>query len=491
MKTSDELLEDPIGDALAVESLPPSAEAARAVRHWRTPAIIGSAMLMQSLEGNVISNALPAMAKAFHEDPLRLNVAITMFLLATAVSLPLSGWIADKYGAKRIFMLSIVLFALSSAGCGFAQNLPQLIVGRLAQGVAASMMAPVGRLVLLRTTPKNELIGAMAVLTMPTLLGPLIGPILGGAIVTFADWRWIFYINLPIAILGVIMVHAFVPDVKEQTVSPLDVIGIALTGIGLAALIFGFESLGRDVLPPLEVVGLFGLAVAALSLYWLHARRNPHAIIDLSVFRLRTFSASVVGGAFPRMTMGAIPFLLAMLLQVSFGMSAFAAGTMTFIAALGALLMRSTAPRLLRWFGFRTVLLVNSLIVAATFMAFALLNPETPHWLVMAILGFSGFFRALLFTTLQGLTYAEVEQDRMSRASTISAMGLQLVQSIGVGLAASMLHVLMAAKGVTHLTTDILRPVFVAGGFFSLISMLWFYALPKDAGDELHRRTPR
>ncbi|MEO8114901.1 MAG: MFS transporter, partial [Phenylobacterium sp.] len=320
-----------------VPAAPPSGAT---LRGWVVPAIIGSALMMQTLNATVISNALPTMAHALHVDPVSLNLAITMYLLATAVFLPVSGWVADKFGARRVFMAAIVLYALASALCGFAQDLTQLIGARILQGVAGAMMLPVGRLVLLRTTPKSELVGAMSVLTMPALLGPVIGPVIGGAIVTFANWRWIFFMNLPIALAGVFLVRAYVPNVKEHGVHPIDGIGILLTGLGLASLIFGFENLGRDLLAPGVVAALFLAAAAAFGLYWRHARGNPHAIIDLSIFRIRTFRASVVGGGFMRVAQGATPFLLAMLLQIGFGMSAFAAGLMTFISAAGALVMK-------------------------------------------------------------------------------------------------------------------------------------------------------
>src|SRR5258706_5104181 len=238
------------------------------------------------------------MPRALHVEPLRLNVAITMYLLASAVFLPISGWMADRFGAKRIFMIAMVLYALASAACGFADNLLELVIFRLAQGCAGAMMGPVGRLVLLRTTPKNELVGAMSVVTMPALLGPVVGPVLGGAIVTFVSWRWIFFLNLPIALAGVFLVRAFVPNVKEQAVSPIDWPGIFLTGFGLAGLIFGFENLGRNVMPPLAVAGLFAGGLACPATYWRHARNNPHALIDLSIFRIPTLQASVLGGAF-------------------------------------------------------------------------------------------------------------------------------------------------------------------------------------------------
>jgi EmrB/QacA subfamily drug resistance transporter len=485
MTPSDRVLESPeiVSDALEAAS-----ERDAITSGWIIPAIIGSALLMQTLEATVMSNALPTIARALHVDPVRLNMTMTMFLLASAVCLPVSGWMADKLGAKKVFMTSMILFAVSSAGCGFAQTLPELIVGRIFQGVAASMMAPVGRLVLLRTTPKSELVGAMSVLTMPALIGPVIGPILGGTIVTFFNWRWIFYINLPVALVGVMLVRAFVPDVKEQQVSPLDWLGIMLTGVGLAGLIFGFENLGRDLLPPMEVAGLFAVAAVCFAFYWRHARNNPHAIIDLSIFRIKTFQTGVVGGGFFRVAMGATPFLLAMLLQIGFGMSAFRAGLMTFISAAGALVMKTTAPPILRRFGFKQVLVFNGFICSGTFMLYAFFRPTTPHWLIMAVLAVGGFFRSLQFTSLNGLAYADIDQNRMSRASTTSSMAQQLVQSVGIGLAATILHFISLSKGETKLSWDAVSPAFAIVGAITFISILWYIRLPADAGSEMHGR---
>ena len=461
------------------------------LRGWLVPAIIGSAFLMQTLNATSINNALPAMAKALHVEPLRLNVAITMYLLASAVFLPISGWMADRFGAKRILMIAMVFYATASAACGFANNLPELIAARLLQGCAGAMMGPVGRLVLLRTTPKSELVGAMSVVTMPALLGPVVGPVLGGAIVTFVSWRWIFFLNLPLAVAGVLLVRAFVPQVKAQAVSPIDWPGIFLTGFGLAGLILGFENLGRDVLPPLAVAGLFGGGLACLGVYYLHARDNPHAILDLSIFRIPTFQASVLGGAFFRLVPGATPFLLAMLLQVGFGMSAFAAGLMTFISAVGALVMKTTAPPILRRFGFRTVLIANGLICAATFMVYALFKIDTPHWVIMVALAVGGFFRSLQFTSLNGMAYADLDQSQMSRGTTTASMAQQFVQSVSIGLAATLLHFLMLARGETHLTGATVAPAFAIVGAATLVSIIWFVRLPANAGDEMNNRLRR
>jgi EmrB/QacA subfamily drug resistance transporter len=455
---------------------------------WLVPAILGSALLMQTLESTVMSNALPAIARALHEEPLRLNMAITMFLLASAVFLPISGWVADKFGAKRIFLASMVLFAISSAGCGLAHSLTELVVARVFQGAAAAMMVPVGRLVLLRTTPKSELVGAISVLTMPALIGPVIGPPLGGFIVTYFDWRWIFLINLPIALVGVLLVRAYVPDVREESVSPIDLRGVLLTGVGLASLMFGFENLGRDFLGPWRTGGLFAISAICFWLYWRHARGNPHAIIDLGIFRIPTFSVATIGGGFMRISVGAIPFLLAMLLQVGFGMSAFAAGMMTFISSAGALIMKAAAPPILRRFGFRTVLLVNGVISSASFLTYALLTPTMAHWKIMCLLGVGGFFRSLQFTALNGLAYADIEQPDMSRASTTSSMCQQLVQSVGVGLAASMLHFIQLARGDDSLTWQAVSPAFLAVGLVSFVSMAWFVGLRREAGEELSGR---
>ncbi|WP_082765685.1 MULTISPECIES: MFS transporter [unclassified Phenylobacterium] len=480
--------DEPLGEALPEAAAP--RDASTVTRGWLVPAIIGSALLMQTLNATVITNALPAMARAFDVEPLRLNTAITVYMLSAAIFLPLSGWLADRFGARRVFMCSIVLYAAGSVACGFAGDLWQLILFRFLQGAAGATLMPVGRLVLLRTTPKSELVGAMSVVTMPALLGPVVGPVVGGAIVTFADWRWIFFMNLPIAVIGLFLVWRHVPEVREQAPPPVDLPGIILTGLGLAALIFGFENLGRETLAPSAVAGLFALGFASLGLYAWHAGRTPHAVIQLGIFRKPTFNASVIGGGFMRVAMGANPFLLAMLLQVAFGMSAFAAGLMTFISAVGALVMKTTAPPILRRFGFRTVLLVNAVIVGFSFVAYALFRPDWPHWAIMAVLGVGGFFRSLQFTALNGLAYADVESDEMSRAATTASMVQQLVQSIGIGLSASLLHLLMVMAGATRLTADTVAPAFVIVGLVTMISMFWFARLPADAGDEMNGRKP-
>ena len=450
------------------------------------PAIIGAALLMQTLNATVLANALPTMARSLHEDPVRLNTAITVYLLASAVFLPISGWAADRFGAKRVFLFAIVAYAASCAGCGIAQNLAQLLVARCFEGAAGALMVPVGRLVLLRSTPRHDLVRAMSVLTMPALLGPVVGPPIGGFIVTYGSWRWIFFLNLPIALMGVLLVTRFIPNVREEVARPLDWTGLFLTGIGMAGVVYGFENLGRGSLPAWAVATMMGGGAACLAAYVWHARRAEHAILDLGLLKIRTFTASVVGGAFMRMGIGATPFMLALLLQVAFGLSALQAGLMTFASAAAALVMKTCAPPILARFGFKRTLTVNALIVAGTFMAYGLFNPATPHWLIYAVLLTGGFFRSLQFTSLNGMAFADIDQERMSRASTMSTMGQQLAQSIGIGLAATLLRLMMVHAHARHLSAATIAPAFVVIGFVSLISTLFFIGLPADAGAGLH-----
>ncbi len=445
------------------------------------PAIVGSALFMQTLDATIIANALPTMAKSFGEDPLRLNLAISAYFLSTAVFLPLSGWTADKYGSRRVLSGAIALFALSSLMCGLAQNLYQLIGARVLQGMAGATMAPVGRLVLLKTVPKSELMRATAVLTMPALLGPIIGPVVGGAIVTFANWRWIFFINIPMGVLGVALVSAFIPDIREAVVGRLDVRGFVLIAFGLAGLMFGFENAGSGALPQSWVALLAGGGGICLVAYYFHSRNKENAIVDLRLLNIVTFRAALIGGGFTRLVLGANPFLLAILLQVVFGMTAFAAGLMTFTAAAGALFMKTTAPPIIRRFGFRHVLLFNTVVTALVLMCYALFTATTPYAIVVLVLFSAGFFRSLHFTALGAMAFADVDQSQMSGASSLSSMGQQLSQAIGVALAAFVLYVTQRMNNSAHITAHDVAPVFIVIGLVSLISLFFFVRLPHDA----------
>jgi EmrB/QacA subfamily drug resistance transporter len=449
------------------------------------PLIVACGLFMENMDATVIATALPAIARSFGENPLRLSLAITTYLLSLGVFLPLSGWLADRFGARSVFASAIGVFTTGSIACALSGSLEQLVLARALQGVGGAMMVPVGRLVVLRTTPKAELVAAMAYLTVPALIGPVIGPPLGGFIAEFYSWHWIFLINIPIGVLGLGLTFLFIPNTREPARDRLDLRGFALAGTGLAASMLGFENLGRGVLRGDVVAALIVGGSALLILFAHHARRVAVPILDLKLLRLPTFRASVLGGFAFRAGIGAIPFLLPLLLQAGFGFTPFASGLTTCAAAAGAMLMKLTAPQILRRYGFRRVLIANT-VVCALFMAFyGLFRPATPHALMLATLLVGGFFRSLQFTSLNSLAYAEVAAPVMSRATTLASVGQQLSLTFGVGLGALVLHFTLAIAGRDTLGPESFWPAFVVIAAVSLIALVFFLPLPRDAGSEI------
>jgi EmrB/QacA subfamily drug resistance transporter len=457
----------------------------RPPRQIIVPLIVACALFMQNLDSTVIATALPAIAASLHEDPLRLNLAITSYLLSLAVFIPLSGWMADRFGARPVFCWAIAVFTLGSAGCGLADNLPELIAARIVQGMGGAMMVPVGRLVLLRTVAKADLVRALAFLSMPALLGPVIGPPLGGFIVTYSSWRWIFYINLPVGILGIALGRLFIVDIREKNVGPLDLRGFVLAGVGLAGLTFGLEAVGRGALPVTVVGGLIVGGAICAALYVLHARHASYPIIDLALMRIPTFAASIYGGSLFRIGIGALPFLLPMLLQVGFGMNALGSGLLTFASAVGAMTMRLTATPVIRLAGFRRVLIGNSVISSLFLAGYGFFGPSTPHSVIFIALLAGGFFRSMQFTCVNTIAYADVEPALLSRATSLASMAQQLAVSFGVGIAALLLHLTMLARGDPALAPGDFPVTFFAVALISLGSVLLFIPLAPEAGAEM------
>ena len=453
-----------------------------------TPLIVATALFMENLDGTVLATALPAMAADLHEDPVALKLALTSYLLSLAVFIPLSGWAADRFGARKVFRAAIVVFTLGSIFCGLSFDLSSVVLSRVLQGLGGAMMVPVGRLVLLRTAPRSELVRAMAWLTIPALIGPLIGPPLGGFIATYFHWRYIFWINVPIGALGVALVTAFIPDLREPDVPPLDVKGAALSGIGLSCLVFGLTIAGRGFAPWPIVLALIGTGAAALLAYGRHARAAPHPIIDFRLLAAPTFRAAIFGGFLFRIGLGATPFLLPLLLQAGFGLSAYESGLTTFAAAAGAMAMKTAAQPILRRFGFRRVLTVNAALCTGFLLANALFTAATPHWAIMALLLVGGFFRSLEFTALNVIGYAEIGKAAMSRATSFTAVGQQLSLSAGVSIGAAALEISRALGGAPALRAADFGPAFFAVALFSAASTLIFARLAPDAGDELAGR---
>jgi EmrB/QacA subfamily drug resistance transporter len=452
------------------------------------PMIVGCALFMEMLDATVISTALPAMAKSLGEDPIKLNLAITSYLLSLAVFIPISGWMADRFGARTVFRTAILIFTTGSVFCGFSNSLPELVASRILQGFGGAMMVPVGRLIVLKTIAKSELVTAMSYLTVPAVLGPVVGPPVGGFIVTYYSWRWIFFINVPIGALGFMLVTWYIPNIREDEIFPLDFRGFLLTGLGLAGLVSGFESIGRGVIPASIIMCVMAAGGVCMALYILHSKRINYPIVDLSLLKIPTFLVATLGGGLFRMGIGALPFLLAMLLQVVFGLSPFASGMLTFTSAAGALFMKTTATPIIRRLGFRTILISNGVLSAFIMMSYALFRPTTPHFLIVAALLSGGFFRSLQFTALGTLAYADVPDRLMSSASTLSSMAQQLFLSLGVALGAMLLHMSLRASGSTQLSTHDFMPAFIVMGFLALLSSLFFLPLEYHAGDEVSGR---
>ena len=467
-------------------SASPSAPGATPIRPFiLTPLIIATALFMENLDGTVISTSLPAIASDLGEDPISLKLALTSYLLALAVFIPASGWAADKFGARTVFRAAIVVFTLGSVLCGLSNNLPEFVGARVVQGFGGAMMVPVGRLVLLRSVPRSEIVRALAYLTFPALIGPVLGPLVGGYITTYFHWRWIFWINVPIGVLGVVLATLFIDNIRETDPPPLDVKGFFLSGIGLSTLIFGLTVAGRDFVPVSGAVALIACGVVTLALYVQHANKVPHPVIDLKLLRHATFRASIYGGFLFRLGIGSIPFLLPLMLQIGFGYTPFQSGSLTFAAAAGAMLMKTTAAPILRRFGFRRVLVWNAVISAAFLASYGLFGAQTPHWLMLGLLLAGGFFRSLQFTSLNAIAYAEIEDSAMSRATSFSGVAQQLSLSTGVATGAGVIEMVRRFKGDTTLVAADFSPAFFVVAAISAVSVLMFRRLPADAGAEM------
>lgn len=448
------------------------------------PLMVACALFMENVDSTVINTALPAISRSLHENPLTLNMGITSYLFSLAVFVPISGWVADRFGARLVFQSAIAIFTLGSILCGFSQSLLDFVLARVFQGMGGAMMVPVGRLVILRNVSKAELVEAMSYVTIPALVGPIVGPPLGGFITTYFDWRWIFWINVPIGIVGSILAARLIRNVKEPALPPLDWRGLIMTGIGCSGLIFGFEFLGRGAFSVQLAIALIAIGAGAIAVYVRHAGRATHPLLNLSLLKVPTFRASIMGGFLFRMGIGAVPFLLPLMLQVGFGFSPLHSGLLTFVAAAGALAMKFTAPQVLRRFGFRPVLVWNSLLCGVLLGCYAFIRADSPALFIWSLLLISGFFRSLLFTSLNSVAYADVPLDRMSQATSFSSMAQQLSLSFGVGFGALVLHLVSLHEGAKLVRTDFVV-AFVTVAALSTLSVFSFRALPQDAGSEL------
>jgi len=464
---------------LQPEIAAPSGPALRPI----TPLIVACALFMENLDSTIVSTSLPAIAADLHQDPIALKLSMTSYLLAQAVLIPASGWAADRFGARTVFRAAILVFTIGSILCGLSSTLPQFVAARIVQGCGGAMMAPVGRLALMRSVERSELVRALAWLTIPALIGPMLGPPVGGFISTYFHWRWNFWINVPIGALGMILVSRYIGEFRQKP-APFDTRGFVLSAVSLSSLIFGLSVLGRGLVP-FQIAGVLSLFGAiGLAFYVRHARRVENPILDLALFKVPTYRAAVLGGSLFRIGVGATPFLLPLLLQLGFGMTPFQSGLTTFVATAGALIMKATAASVLQKFGFRKVLLVNGVLSSLLLAATGLFGVETPHALLMAVLFAGGFFRSLQFTGVNALAYADIAPAQLSKATSFYAMAQQLALSAGVAFAAAALEIAREISGGALGAAEF-PPAFFAVALVSAFSLLAFLPLPGDAGAHL------
>lgn len=471
--------------------LPPRLRAPRVISTRTVALIVASSMLMEQLDGTVLATALPAMAHSFHVPPLRMNIALTCYLLTLAMFIPASGKMADRYGSRTVFRAAIALFVTGSILCALSQTLPELVAARMLQGTGGAMMSPVGRLVLLRTASKSELVSAMAWLMIPATIGPILGPPLGGFIVTYFDWRWIFFINVPIGVVGILLVTLFIDEMREPVKTPIDLIGLALSGTALACVMFGIEMAARGAAGNPSTWALLGAGVAAGALYGRHARRHPHPILDFRLMRYTTFRFSVISGAFSRIGAGATPFLLPMMMQLGFGYSAARSGMITFAGSVGSLAMRAVAPSILRKLGFRPVMVWIGFLATGLLMAMAGFRPSWPMPAIYLVLITGGFFQSLMFMAYNTIAYAEIPRPDMSAATSFYTTQQQMMLSLGIAISAAALGGSMAVAG--HAAPDLadFSVAFLVVGGLAMLAPVVSTRLDPAAGEELSGHATR
>jgi EmrB/QacA subfamily drug resistance transporter len=447
--------------------------------------LIAGAFFMENLDGTIIATALPQMARSFHSSAVSLNLGITAYLLTLAVFIPISGWVADRFGARSVFAAAIATFTLSSLLCGAAHTLTEFTLMRILQGIGGAMMVPVGRLIVLRTTPKHKLTEAIAYITWPGLTALVVGPPLGGFITTYASWHWIFFLNLPLGIAALILTLLWVENVRGGEKHAFDGLTFLLAGFASAGAVYGMEKLGSEGVP-WQVPGLV-IALSLLSGFaaLIAARRNPAtSLIDLESMKLKTYSLSVYGASAFRIAVSVLPFLLPLMFQIAFGLNAFRSGLYLLVLFAGDLSMKAFVIQALRRFGFRRILIVNGIITAGTMALCALLSPATATILVIAILFFHGAARSMEFTCLTTLAYSEIPPEKMSRANGFLSAVMQLSMGMGVAIGAVTLRLVAHARGHSAATPQLrdFQLVVLLMAFVALAPVFDSLGLPPDAG---------
>jgi EmrB/QacA subfamily drug resistance transporter len=453
------------------------------------PWLVATALFMEQLDSTIVNTGIPSMAASLGVTPLSLKAVATSYILALAVSIPVSGWLADRFGSRRIFLFALAMFTLSSVMCGLAPNASLLVASRVPQGISAAMMMPVGRSAVVRTFPKSELLRVMNFIIIPALIGPLLGPTVGGLIVHWLNWRVMFFVNVPVGLVGLWLARKVMPDYRVAEPPPLDVVGLVLFASGVALLSWLLEVFGEHAVPAFQVTLLFLLSAALLAAYGWHATQVPFPLLRLQVFKVRTFRISVLGGFVTRLGIGGLPFLLPLLYQLGLGLPAWESGLLMMPAAASAMFMKVMSASLLRRFGYRQVLVANTVLVACGIACYALVGPDTWLGAIIGLGSMLGLFNSLQFSSLNTMAYADIEPDDASMASTIASTLQQMSLSFGLAMATLVTSFFLAELPQSdHVAvTRALHHGYLMMATLTLLSSLAFRGLRKDDGESVSK----
>lgn len=454
--------------------------------------LVAGAFFMEFIDGTVIATALPDMAKSFGVQAVDLNIGISAYLITLAVLIPASGWIADRFGARKVFTLALAIFTLASVLCGLSESLESFVAMRILQGVGGALMVPVGRLAVLRTTPKHQLITAIATLTWPALVAPIIGPPLGGFITSYANWRWIFFINVPLGILAITLALRFIPDIHDDERRPFDIAGFIATSVAMVSLVYAMELLGTQQPQGWLTAGLLALGTATFLFALHHFRHTTWPMIRLDAMSVPTFRVTLYGGSLFRASISAVPFLLPLMFQVGFGMNAFHAGSLVLAVFVGNLTIKPATTPLIRWLGFKKLLLINGALNVLALLACALITPQTPVWVILLVLYLGGVFRSIQFTGISTLAFADVPGPQMSYANTLFSTATQLAVGLGISLAAIGIRIgdeVSEWLALGNIPGISFRLAFVAIAIICLVGMVDTLRLAHDAGSAVSNKS--
>ncbi|MFC5474463.1 MFS transporter [Paraherbaspirillum soli] len=454
------------------------------------PLIVACALFMENMDATVIATSLPVLAHDLGQEPLILKLALTAYVVGLGVFIPISGWAADRFGARTVFRTAIAVFMTGSLLCAVSSSLAAFVAARFLQGIGGAMMVPVGRIVIFRSVQRTELVKAISFLTIPSQLGPVLGPPLGGFITTYFHWRWIFLINVPISILGMYLAGRYIENWRAEQMQPLDTKGFVLSAVGSTLLMLGLSLIDGELLASQLAFGMCVIGALTLYAYLRHARREPSPLLDLRLLRIPTFRASVLGGSLFRIGLGAVPFLLPLSLQLGLGMSAFHAGTITCASAFGAIFMKAIGTQVLRRFGFRSVLIWNAVLAGLALASYGLFTPSTPYLVMMAVVLLGGFFPSMQFTCLNTMAYADLGDADVSRATSLASVVQQISLGLGVTIGGLAVHFSSHLQGHSTIVAGDFWPAFVVIGLFSMASIPVTRRLPSNAGAMLTGHNP-